>query len=129
MPTVLSKVTYPLGVKTLVPFPTPATIKWELNTEDAPTSGRNASGYMFRDVVADKRKLQVSWPPLDDTQISTLLQMIDAPFFEIEYPDAHDGTVRDMECYVGNRPAPIKSYNATSGKWLWGSLSVSFIER
>lgn len=126
---VLVKIIRNGGIVTRQPFPTPASIQWEISTTDALTSGRSPSDIMFRDVIDDKRKLQVSWPPMSDAEISAVLQKLDDPFFFLEFPDAHDGTRREMECYVGNRPAPLYAYDENSGEWKWGSMQVSFIER
>ena len=123
---ILRKITYPAGVKTYTDFPTPVEVSWTISTLDSDATGRNQAGKMFRDVVADKRKVQVRWGALSATDCSTILQMIDDASFELEFPDAHDGAMREMECYVGDRTTP--AYKLYAGDWCWTGLSVSFIE-
>lgn len=108
------------------PFPTPVEVQYTLSTLDSDSSGRNQAGKMFRDVVADKRKIQVKWGALSANDCATILQMIDEATFSIKFPDAHDGDWRDMTCYVGDRTTP--AYRLYQGDWCWTGLSVSFIE-
>ena len=110
-------------------FPTPAEITYTLSTLDASSSGRNQAGMMFRDVVADKTKLQVSWGPLSSEQISMILQLVDEAFLTLRYPDAYTGAMREMVCYVGDRSSPVYRLADDSGEWKWQKLSFSFIER
>ena len=128
MATVLDLVTGSGVSTTYTPFPTPASLEYTKSEMDASSSGRNQAGLMFRDVVASKVKLQVAWGKLDESQCSTILNMVDAPFFRIRYPDAYTGAKRTMECYVGDRQAPMYRMD-TDGVWHWEGLSFSFIER
>ena len=83
---------------------------------------------MFRDVVAQKVKLQVQWGGLSESECATILNAIDEPFFYLRYPDAKQGAKRVMQCYVGDRTSPIFRQD-TDNLWKWQGLSVSFIER
>ena len=56
MATVLDKVTCNNGNPVYTPFPTPVEVSYTLSTMDASSSGRNQSGLMFRDVIANKVK-------------------------------------------------------------------------
>ena len=60
--------------------------------------------------------------------MAKLLQAVDDVFFSLTYPDAMTGTDRTMMCYVGDRSSPIMRPE-TDGKWLWGGLSMNFVER
>jgi hypothetical protein len=113
---------------TTVELPTPAEIKWNLSDLDGDSSTRNQNGDLFRDRVAVKRKVECSWLPLNGRDMAALLTAVSDPFFELTYPDALAGANRTMTCYVGDRSAPIMRPNA-SGEWLWGSVSMNFIER
>ena len=108
----------------------PQSLTWDLydlDSEDG--SGRNQLGEMFRDRVAQKRKLNCKWGPMEPAQMAILLQAMDSVFFTIRYPDAHDGTYREGEFYVGDRSTPMYVWNNTKGKYLWEGLSANFIER
>ena len=112
----------------VVSLPAPDELKWNISDLDADGTGRNQNGDMFRDRVAVKRKLECSWRPLGSDEMATLLQAVDEVFFDLTYPDAMTGTDRTMTCYVGDRSSPIMRPE-TDGKWLWGGLSMNFVER
>lgn len=106
----------------------PKEITYTLSDMDASSSGRSQAGLMFRDVVAQKVKLQVQWGGLSESECATILNAIDEPFFYLRYPDAKQGAKRVMQCYVGDRTSPIFRQD-TDNLWKWQGLSVSFIER
>lgn len=108
----------------------PQTLTWDiydLDSEDG--AGRNQSGEMFRDRVAVKRKLNCTWAAMTNEEISALLKAMDDVFFTMRYPDAHDGTYREGEFYVGDRSTPLYVWNDEKKKYLWEGLSANFIER
>lgn len=108
----------------------PQTLQWDiydLDSEDG--AGRNQLGEMFRDRVAVKRKLNCTWAAMTNEEISKLLKAMDDVFFTIRYPDAHDGTYREGEFYVGDRSTPLYVWNDEKKKYLWEGLSANFIER
>lgn len=123
---ILAKKTMNGSAAVYTEFPTPVEVSWTISTLDSDATGRNQAGRMFRDVVADKRKVQVKWGALTASECSTILNMIDDPTFDIRFPDAHDGALREMTCYVGDRTTP--AYRLYDGAWCWTGLSVSFIE-
>lgn len=108
----------------------PQTLTWDiydLDSEDG--AGRNQEGLMFRDRVAVKRKINCTWPPMEPADMAVLLKAMDNVFFTLRYPDAHDGTYREGEFYVGDRSTPMYVWNNEKGKYLWEGLSANFIER
>lgn len=113
---------------TTVTLPTPSELKWTISDLDSDNSGRNQSGSLFRDRIAVKRKVECSWLPMDSAKMSVLLSAVTDPFFELTYPDALTGANRTMTCYVGDRSAPVMRPN-DDGTWLWGEMSMNFIER
>ena len=56
---------------TSVPLPDPAQLSWSIQDIDADGTGRNQNGDLFRDRVAVKRKLTLSWPPMTAADMST----------------------------------------------------------
>ena len=112
---------------TVVSLPNPQEMTWSIQDVDADGSGRNRTGTMFRDRVAVKRKLTCSFPPMNSTKMSTLLNAVTDQFFTLRYPDAQTGAYATMTCYVGDRTAP--ALRLVDGKWLWDNLSMNFIER
>lgn len=109
-----------------VTLKTPKTFSVDIEDVDN-ESGRNANGKMNRDRVATKRKLNIEWPPLTDSEISTILKSVKDTFFMATYPDPMEGTMITKEFYVGSRTAPAYSWNDKLPKWT--GLSMNFIER
>lgn len=93
-------------------------------------SGRNQSGYMFRDRVrggADApRKIEVKFPPLSGSQASTILQAVNGASMSLTYPDPYTNANRTATVYVGDRKAPV--YWINGGNPMWVDLAFNFIE-
>lgn len=95
-------------------------------------SGRNQTGYMFRDRVRgganSPRKIECKFPPLNDTQVSILLQAVNGASMSLTYPDPYLGTNRTATVYVGDRKAPLYWKDPITGKWLWKDVAFNFVE-
>lgn len=89
-------------------------------------SNRNANGELIRDRIAVKRKLNLEWGPLSQSEISTLLNAVSGVFFTVTFPDPQLGTVTKT-MYVGDRTAPAYSY--INGEVKWQGLKMNFIEK
>lgn len=108
-----------------VDIATPSVFSVEINDVDG-ESERNARGDMVRDRIAVKRKLNLEWPPLTQSQIQTLLTAVSDVFFNVTYPDPQQGTVT-KNMYVGNRTTAV--LRIKNGVPLWDGLKMSFVER
>ena len=91
------------------------------------TADRNAQGLIVIDRVATKRKIEMEWGALTNTEISTLLSAVTAMFFTVTFPDPQTGAAKTITCYAGDRTAPV--YRETSGVPLWEGLKMNFIEQ
>ena len=93
-------------------------------------SGRNQTGYMFRDRVRGganaPRKIEVKFPPLSMSQVSAVLQAVNGASMSLTYPDPYTGANRTATVYVGDRKAPL--YSVVNGEYLWTDLAFNFIE-
>lgn len=108
----------------------PMTLTWDIYDLDSEEgAGRNQQGEMFRDRVAVKRKINCTWGPMANEEISTLLQAMDDVFFTLRYPDAHDGGYRTGTFYIGDRSTPLYKWNNEKKQYLWEGLSANFIEK
>lgn len=107
----------------------PASFSVDIMDLDSENAERNAQGDLIRDRITVKRKLFCKWPPLKDSEISTLLQAVKNPFFTVEYPDPMEGKRVSKTFHVGNRTAPMYCYDPEKGTYLWESLSMNFVER
>lgn len=93
---------------------------------DADGSGRDEAGYMHRDRVAIKKKLNCRWSNITQANLNRILQVIGGVFLEVRYKDM-DGQIKEGIFYVGDREAPVYSY-AIHGT-LYASFTCNFIER
>lgn len=112
------------------PIPEPSAYTWSLMDLSSEQSGRDLTGQMTKDIVAQKRTLQLSWNFLTFEQASTLLKAVNgSPFFSVTYPDAMDGAPATRTFYVGDRTAPCYSLNYELSCYGWAGVSFQFIER
>ncbi len=110
------------------PIADPSAFSVDIHDIDGETM-RNAKGTLLRDRVAVKRKLNLEWPALTMTEISTILSAVTSVFFDVTYPDPLTGSVAETKTfYVGDRSTPLlrKNYN---GQYLWEGLKMNFIEK
>ena len=90
-----------------VKVPTPQTYGWseeDLDAEEG-TGRNNATGEMFRDRVATKRKLSFTWPPLSVADTSRLLKALKPAFISVRYLDAEEGEYVVKTFYAGPKSA------------------------
>lgn len=89
-------------------------------------SNRNAKGDLIRDRIAIKRKLICEWPPLNQSECSTLLKSVKNVFFDVTYPDPELGMITKT-MYVGDRSTP--AYRYKDGEVKWSGVKFNLIER
>lgn len=94
---------------------------------DLTKSGRTASGDMVMDLIATKRRVDVVWKMLKDTELQQIISTITAnkPFFTLQYPDA--GGAQTMTCYVGDITTSL--WHTLGGVRYWEEVTIPFIER
>jgi hypothetical protein len=98
-----------------------------LDLDDSEATTRASDGTLTRDRVAVKRKVDISWGPLEWNKISLILSMMSGVFFDLYYPDPMAGIYVTKTFYVGNRPAPMLFEQ--NGKMLWSGLQVNLVEK
>ncbi|WAW99478.1 hypothetical protein OIY87_03780 [Streptococcus gallolyticus] len=89
-------------------------------------TGRNANGDMVRDRITTKRKLEIEWGMLTQSECSAILSAVSAVFFSVSYPDPISGQ-STRTFYVGDRTAP--AYSFTNKFKPWSGLKFNLIER
>ena len=105
-----------------------------LNTYDLDSgegSGRNQNGEMFRDRVAIKEKIEMSFPPMYRSDYSKLLSLVKDTFFKVRYYSDLQGKVREATMYVGDRKGSVYyKYDANNqSQAIIKDISFNFIER
>ena len=110
-----------------VDIATPKTYEPTISDLDG-ESNRNANGELIRDRIAVKRKLNLEWPPLTQSEISTLLKAVSSVFFTVTFPDPELGIITTT-MYVGDRTAPAYFYDTKTKEVKWQGLKMNFIEK
>lgn len=90
-------------------------------------SERNANGTMQRTRVATKRKLNVEWGALTNSEISKILNAVSDVFFTVTYPDPMTGSSSTRTFYVGDRSAPV--YRIKNSVPVWEGLKADLVEK
>jgi hypothetical protein len=104
---------------------TPSEIK--VSRFDITKSQRAASGKMIMQIIATKRRVDVTWKMLKDSDLATIINTIAAnkPFFVLEYPDV--GGAQTMTCYAGDIVTSL--WHTIGGIRYWEEVSIPFIEQ
>ncbi|CUN79549.1 MULTISPECIES: DUF6711 family protein [Clostridium] len=89
-------------------------------------SNRNAAGQLIRDRIAVKRKLNLEWGPLSQSEIAPILNAVSGVFFTVTFPDPQLGIITKT-MYVGDRTAPAYQYIDEEVKW--SGLKLNLIEK
>lgn len=106
----------------------PATFQvmpFDLDAEEG--TGRTANGEGYRQRIAVKRQIEMSWGPLTWPQTSSILQAMAGEYFTFTYPDPMSGRMETKTFSVGNRPAPFGV--SKDGQMYWNGLKVTLTER
>ena len=108
-----------------VAIATPKIFEATVSDIDGETN-RNAKGELIRDRVAVKRKINLEWGTLEQSEMSTILNAVSSVFFTVEFPDPQLGLITKT-MYVGDRTSPAYSY--IDNKINWQGLKMNFIEK
>lgn len=98
-----------------------------LDLDDGEASKRTADGLMHRDRIAVKRKLDMTWGPLNRADTAAILQAVQNEFFECTYPDPQTGLDETKTFYVGDRVAPFAV--SRGNEIYWSGLKLTLTER
>jgi len=97
-----------------------------MDLDNAETTTRTADGMLTRDRIAVKRQIDMSWPALKWSSLSSILQAMADESFTFTYPDSMTGTEQTKTFYVGNRVSPIAI--TKNGVTWWSGLQVTLTE-
>lgn len=110
----------------------PSSLSWSIADESSEESGRSTNnGKMHKDVIAQKRKLELSWMNPNKDEVSDILTSVDyssvGAMFRVTYPDAMSGKTETRTFYVGDRSTPMKTW--TLNNKIYSTLSFNLIEQ
>ena len=94
---------------------------------DISKSERASSGKMVMEIIATKRRVDVVWKMITDSELQTIIDTITAnkPFFILEYPDA--GGSKTITCYSGDIVTSL--WHTKNGVRYWEEVNIAFIEQ
>ncbi len=107
-------------------LPAPKDVIYSDNKLWSQNTGRLDSGFFVGELVAIKRKFEVTFPPLTPTQLSTVKTAFNDEFAQVTITDL-DGTDVVLTCYFGD--VTVKAYSWKNGIKLAIDAKVSIIER
>lgn len=108
-----------------VAIATPKVYEAGISDLDGETN-RNANGDLIRDRIAVKRKINLEWGPLSQSEIAPILNAVSGVFFTVTFIDPQLGMITKT-MYVGDRTAP--AYRYIDGQVKWQGLKMNFIEK
>lgn len=114
------------GSINFVPYLAQGGIKWQRNDIDAPNAGRALDGFMYRDRITTKIRLDITCRPLTSDELQIVLNAIKAVYVTVYYDDPMDGYV-NRTMYSNNNPASFL-YIDSQGKEWWTGVTFPLIE-
>ena len=95
---------------------------------DVSKAERNANAEMIIERIATKRKLEMAWSYLSQSDLSTLMTAVSTSvFFTVEYPDSMTGGMKTGTFYCGDRGADAIDFQ--NGVMRWKSIKFNLIEK
>jgi hypothetical protein len=107
-------------------LPTPKSVTYTQNKLWSQNTGRLDSGYFVGDLIAIKKKYQVTFPALTPTELETVRAAVNADFATVQITNAEGGT-DTVSAYFGD--VTVESYSWHNGINYAINAAVSIIER
>lgn len=108
-----------------VQVPTPS--DYIVSIMDLVHAERNAAGNLVKDIIATKRKIELSWNYLSKEDTSMLLNLVSSNFFTVEYIDPQEGDWKTGIFYAGDRSIGALDYR--NGNIRYKDIKFNLIER
>lgn len=101
----------------------------ELGKFNITKSSRSASGIMNMEIIAKKRKVDLSWDKIAEPDLKQILDLLDSrTFHELTYPDPQGpGGTGIITAYVGD--ISTRTWHRVNGVRYWDNVSLPLIER
>lgn len=107
-------------------LPTPKSVTYTQNKLWSQNTGRLDSGYFVGDLIAIKKKYQVTFPALTPAELETVRAAVNADFATVKITNAEGGT-DTVSAYFGD--VTVESYSWRNGINYAVNAAVSIIER
>ena len=112
----------------ILPLVTKGGIKWTRNDIDSSNAGRTLDGTMHRGRVTTKDKLEVKCRPLTQSEVETLLRLINPEYVTVDYISPKSGPRTGVQFYSNNVPATLWFVDS-DGVGRWADISFPLVER
>ena len=104
------------------------TPKLEVGGFEISKAERTSDGTMTKDVIAEKRRLDLTWPLIKDTDLQQILSLLKSKTFHtVTYPDPEHGEDRTITVYRGD--AKAAPGHKVEGTRYYTDVSISLIEQ
>lgn len=91
-------------------------------------SERTADGTMTMDIIAEKRRLDLTWPLIKDVDLQQILSLLKSKTFHtVTYPDPEYGEDRTITVYRGD--VTTQAGHRVAGTRYWTDVSIALIEQ
>lgn len=88
-------------------------------------TGRSSSGEMVGDIVATKLTISIKWPPLTESEVSTIAKAITPAFFDVNFRNPITKTQETRRFYSGSLTIPFYSEALD----MYSGVSLDIIEK
>ena len=106
----------------------PSSMEWGLQDVSASEAGRTQDGTMLKMLVAQKRKLSLSWAEPTAAQTAEILQAFNHEYVYVRYHDAMSNAMETRQFYVGDRSAPFRWFQLPGKGTRYKVVSFDIIE-
>lgn len=120
---------YHTGMLTVddVPVKTPSSMAIGFQDVSNSDAGRTQDALMHKNLVARKRKIDLSWSAPTPEEAHAILTAFYPEYVNVTYYDPLDGRNTTRTFYSGDKTAPVKRW--TVNNKLYESISFNIIER
>lgn len=109
-----------------VELPTPKSVEYGLNKIWSENTGRLDSGFFVGDLIATKRKYEVTFPALNPTQYTAVKNAFNVDFAEVQITNEEGGT-DTVQAYFGDLQSSAYSWHNNIKYAI--NAKISIIER
>ena len=107
-------------------LPTPKSVTYSQNKLWSQNTGRLDNGYFVGDLIAIKKKYEVTFPPLTTSELTTIRTAVNNRFAIVKILNA-EGSSDEVTAYFGD--LTVESYSWHNGIQYAINAAVSIIER
>lgn len=112
----------------IVPYIAYGGFQWQRSDIDGSDTGRDLAGYLRRNRVATKIRLDITCRPLTDQETSMVLSAIMPEYVTVRYYDPQAGRIVAKTMYSNNNPATFQLQQRDGTVW-WSGITFPLIEK